>query len=193
MTSSTAATARSASRCAGSCSASSAGAPPDRVFLLAQLRTFGWSFNPLAVYYCWSTDGCALDAVVLEVTNTPWGERHWYVLDARDGNTTASVTKSMHVSPFLAMDVEYHVSWSVPGPNLRLAIEVVRDGTTVLGAGLALHRTALAPRTAVGVLLRYPLMPLRGSVAIYREALRLFLARVPFHRHPTRPLREVRA
>ena len=57
--------------------------PTGPVHLLAQLRTFGWLFNPLAVYYCWTADGRALDAVVLEVTNTPWGERHWYVLDAR--------------------------------------------------------------------------------------------------------------
>jgi DUF1365 family protein len=161
--------------------------PAGPVYLLAHLRTFGWVFNPLAVYYCWTTDGAALDAVVLEVTNTPWGERHWYVLDARDGRGQQTVAKAMHVSPFLAMDVDYLVTWNAPGEDLSLDIRVVRGGATIFTAALALHRTALVPRTAVGVLLRYPLMPLRGSLAIYRQAVALLVARVPVHRHPSRP------
>ena len=31
--------------------------PTGPVHLLAQLRTFGWLFNPLADYYCWTPDG----------------------------------------------------------------------------------------------------------------------------------------
>ncbi len=91
--------------------------PIGSVKVLAHLRTFGWLFNPLAVYYCWSPDGNGLDAVVLEVTNTPWGERHWYVFDARDGATSGTTAKAMHVSPFLPMDLEYRVTWTVPGSD----------------------------------------------------------------------------
>lgn len=167
--------------------------PGGPVFLLAHLRTFGWQFNPLAVYYCWHADGRRLDAVVLEVTNTPWGERHWYVLDARDGAGTRTTAKAMHVSPFLPMGVDYHVSWTVPGDHLRLEIEVARAGTVMFSAGLALRRRVLDRRRAAGVLVRHPLMPLRVSLAIYRRALGLFLARVPLYRHPSRQAREVSA
>jgi len=158
--------------------------PEGPVHLLAHVRTFGWLFNPLAVYYCWNREGRALDALILEVTNTPWNDRHCYVIDARNADGTQTVAKSMHVSPFLPMDLDYRVSWTTPGERLRLDIEVMRNGTTVFSAGLALRRSVLDRRRAVGVLLRHPVAPLRVSLAIYRRALALFLARVPLYRHP---------
>jgi len=163
--------------------------PTGSIFLLAHLRTFGWLANPLAVYYCWTPDGDALEAIVLEVTNTPWGERQWYVFDARDGRTTATTPKAMHVSPFLPMDLEYRVTWTDPRAALRLRIEVTRGGTPVFEADLALRRSVLDRRGALAVLARHPLMPLRVSAGIYRQALRLVLARIPVYRHPRRPRR----
>ena len=120
--------------------------PDGPVHLLAQLRTFGWLFNPLAVYYCWTPDGRALDAIVLEVTNTPWGERHWYVFDAQSNVTTTTTAKAMHVSPFLPMDVDYRITWTVPDDQLSLRIEVERDHTPVFDAELALRRTTHQPQ-----------------------------------------------
>ncbi len=167
--------------------------PVGSVYLLAHLRTFGWLFNPLTVYYCWSADGRALDALVLEVTNTPWGERHWYVIDARADTGAQVVSKAMHVSPFLPLDVDYRVSWTAPGDRLHLDIAVVRDGETIFTASLALARRTLDRRHALGVLLRHPMLPLRVSAAIYRQALSLFLTRVPVYRHPSRTAQEVHA
>lgn len=161
--------------------------PSGSIFLLAHLRTFGSLFNPLAVYYCWSPGRDTLDAVVLEVTNTPWGERHWYVFDARGGATSARTPKGMHVSPFLAMDVEYHVTWTTPGAALSLGIAVESTGRRIFDAHLALRRARLDRRSAIGFLARYPLLPRRSLLAIYCEALRLFARRVPLYRHPVRP------
>ncbi|MEP6625447.1 MAG: DUF1365 domain-containing protein [Acidimicrobiia bacterium] len=157
--------------------------PTGRVDLLAHLRTAGWLFNPLAVYYCWTPDGDALDALVLEVTNTPWGERHWYVIDATL-DSPVTTPKAMHVSPFLPMDLDYRISWTSPGPTLRLTIAVERAGTPVLTAGLDLHRVDLDSRHAVGLLVRHPLLPLRVTLGIRRQALVLFLRRVRRFRHP---------
>jgi DUF1365 family protein len=158
------------------------------VHLLAQLRTFGWLFNPLAVYYCWTPGGRELDAIVLEVTNTPWGQRHWYVLDARSNmTTTATTAKAMHVSPFLPMDVDYRISWTVPDAQLNLRIEVERDQTPVFDAELALHRTTMTRGRAVAVLARYPMLTLRVSAGIYAKAARLFARGFRVYRHPSRP------
>jgi DUF1365 family protein len=182
--------------------------PDGPVYLLAHLRTFGWSFNPVAVYYCWRADAPELDApeldapeldapeldaLVLEVTNTPWGERHWYVFDARNGVTTQTTPKEMHVSPFLPMDVDYRVSWTAPGERADLDVVVQRGGTTVFAAGLRLHRTVLDRRTAITILLRYPVLTLRVSMTIYRRALGLFVRRLPLYRHPARSVQEVGA
>jgi DUF1365 family protein len=158
--------------------------PAGRVTLLAHLRTFGWLFNPIVVYYCWSADGDGLDAIVLEVTNTPWGERHWYALDARDWNRSTTVAKAMHVSPFLPMDVDYRVTWTAPGDDLRLRIDVARAGKHIFDADLRLHRIPLDRRRAVTMPLRHLLMPLRVSIGIYREAAKLALRRARFFPHP---------
>ncbi len=89
---------------------------------------------------------------MLEVTNTPWGERHWYVCDAADGNADGNdrvtVAKAMHVSPFLPMDVDYRITWTVPGADLVLRVEVGRAGHTVFDVRLDLRREALDRRTA---------------------------------------------
>jgi hypothetical protein len=160
--------------------------PTGPVHLLGQLRTFGWLFNPLTVYYCWTPDGRTLDAIVLEVTNTPWRERHWYVLDAQAGVTTETTAKAMHVSPFLAADLDYRVTWTVPTADLNLRIEVERDHTPVFDAELAMRRTTISRGRAITVLARYPLLPLRVSAGIYAHAARLFARGVPVYRHPSR-------
>jgi uncharacterized protein len=159
--------------------------PSGRVCLLAQLRTFGWLFNPLAVYYCWDAEDDKLDAVVLEVTNTPWGERHWYVFDGQ-ATVPQTTAKAMHVSPFLPMDADYQVSWTTPGDDLHVEIRVGHGETVMFAAGLALRRSVLDRQRAATVLVRYPLAPMRVSVAIYRKALALFLRRVPLYPHPPR-------
>ena len=151
--------------------------PTGPVHLLAQLRTFGWLFNPLAVYYCWTPDGRALDAIVLEVTNTPWGERHWYVLDAQrqhDHHDNRQGDARLAVPPH-GRRLPDHLD----GPRRRAA--PAHRGRTrshaVFDAELALRRTTIDRRRAVTVLVRYPMLPLRVSAGIYAQAARLFAAR----------------
>ena len=49
------------------------------IYLLANLRYFGISMNPIACYYCFD-DAQRLQFLVAEVNNTPWNERHSYVM-----------------------------------------------------------------------------------------------------------------
>jgi uncharacterized protein len=65
--------------------------PAGPVRLLANLRYLGHSFNPVSFYFCFAEDGERLAAVLAEVTNTPWGERHSYLLDR--GEAGASSTR----------------------------------------------------------------------------------------------------
>ena len=62
------------------------------------------------------------EAVVAEVTNTPWGERHAYVLGVRgaDGAVRGRVDKVFHVSPFMAMDHEYELCLTPAGRALSV-------------------------------------------------------------------------
>ena len=70
--------------CATRSSATGAG-PTGPIRLLTQLRSFGHCFNPVSFYYCFDARRARCGALVAEVTNTPWGERHAYVLARRRG------------------------------------------------------------------------------------------------------------
>ncbi len=165
--------------------------PTGPVMLLANLRYFGVLMNPIACYYCYEADGTTLAAVVAEVTNTPWGEHHAYVLPAQQGSSLlhASFDKQMHVSPFNPMTMRYRWTSRAPQEHLGIHLENHMNGSRVFDATLSLRREPIN-RAALArlLLLRFPLISLKIAGAIYWEALRLFLKRVPFHAHPGAPL-----
>ena len=157
--------------------------PAGRIRMLTHLRTWGWLFNPITVYWCDADDGTP-DIVVLEVTNTPWGERTWYVVEAERGSGRGAVfPKALHVSPFLAMDLDYRFSSTAPteeaGSPLTVRLEVLDHGRKVFDADLSLRRRDLTTRSALGVLVRHPAQTMRISAAIHWQALRLWAERVP--------------
>ena len=161
--------------------------PQGPVRMLAHLRYLGHCFNPVAFYWCFAPDGERVEAIVAEVTNTPWGERHAYVAAAT--GTTEHVLesrheKALHVSPFMAMDLEYTWRVSTPGERVTVTIESRRAGELVFDAHLALRRRPLSGRALTRVLVRYPAMTLRVLGGIYAQALRLRLKGARWHPHP---------
>ena len=113
-------------------------APVGPIRLLTQLRTLGHCFNPVSFYYCFAPDGERLRAIVAEVTNTPWGERHAYVLE---GDGADAIAKAMHVSPFMGMGQRYSFRAPAPGRSLGVHIESKEHGERrVFDATLSLRR-----------------------------------------------------
>ena len=159
--------------------------PSGPVCMLGHLRTLGWCFNPVTFYWCFGSDGSAA-FLVAEITNTPWGERHSHVLDLRGGGGTRRhvFPKSFHVSPFLPMDLVYEWRVAPPGERLGVHMRCLREGRCVLEATLALRRRAWGAAALRRLLVRHAGMTWRVSLAIYVQALRLALKRVPFHAHP---------
>jgi DUF1365 family protein len=157
--------------------------PTGPIRMLTRLRTLGACFNPVTFYYCYEPDGETLDAIVAEITNTPWNERRAHVLDARRG-LRFRFPKDFHVSPFLPMDFEYDWRFSNPGRRLVVRMDNLRAGRSLFDATLALRRRELTPAGMLRALLRHPIMSLTALAAIYWQALRLMLRRAPFHPHP---------
>jgi DUF1365 family protein len=164
--------------------------PTGPIRMLSHLRTFGHCFNPVTFYYCYAADGTTAETIVAEITNTPWRERHAYVLpvDAATPGAAGShqfeFDKRFHVSPFMPMHQDYRWCFSVPGERLAVHMENSQGGAQVFDATLTLARREIGTASLAFALLRWPAATLRVLVAIYWQALRLRLKGVPFHAHP---------
>jgi uncharacterized protein len=154
-------------------------APDGPVRLLTALRSLRVRFNPVSFFYLFDAEE-RLGAVVAEVTNTPWGESHSYVLRHDGGKVVAGTSdKVLHVSPFMGMDQGYTWRATVPGPTLSVHIESAEAGERAFDATLGLRRIPLTRRS----LLRAT-APLGVLARIYGQALALKVKGVPVHAHP---------
>jgi hypothetical protein len=163
--------------------------PGGPIRLLTQLRQAGFRFDPVRFFYCFGADG-QLDAIVADVTNTPWNERHRYVLDARAaaggaGRHRFTSAKQLHVSPFLPMELEYGWTFTAPGERLAVRIETrPRGGAPTFDALLALRRREITGASLAFALARFPLLGAQVLASIYWQAFRLHRKRAPFFPHP---------
>ena len=163
--------------------------PDGPVRLLTNLRSFGHCFNPVSFYYCFDRPGERVEAVLAEVTNTPWGDRYAYALSHSNGGRVLSGRsgKALHVSPFMGMDHEYEWRVSVPGETLSVHIESHRAGARAFDATLNLARRELTSRSLASATARHPMNTLHVLARIYGQALRLKLGGVPVHPNPGAP------
>ena len=173
--------------------------PSGRVSILTHLAYFGYCFNPVSFYYCFDADGKKLEAIVAEITNTPWGERHRYVLTDQtpgmDGEWSPAhgrgrfvFQKQFHVSPFFPMDIKCTWVFSAPqkvfGSPLHVFMMNEREGKKVFEVNLDLHRAPISTINLLRAQLLYPFMTAMVLTGIYIQAGLLWVKRMPFFSHP---------
>jgi DUF1365 family protein len=178
--------------------------PTGPIRLLTGLRYLGHSFNPVSFYYCFDPSGRRVEAVVAEVENIPWGERHAYVLERGDREGTVLVEemeKNHHVSPLMGMEQTYSFRAGTPAERLQIHIEsrpreadapaasggtatAVAAAPKTFDATLSLRRRELSRPLMLGLLARYPANSLQTVAKIYAQAARLKLKGARYYPHP---------
>lgn len=164
--------------------------PGGPVRMLTQAGYFGYCYNPVSFYYCFDPSGERLEIIIAEINNTPWNERHAYVLPSTDSVSGTDdrlrfkFEKTFHVSPFMPMNVYYDWRFTVPGENLNIHMIDNIDNVKRFDATLTLKREEITPGRLNLMLAKYPLMTTKILSLIYFQALKLWIKRTPFYENP---------
>lgn len=150
------------------------------VLLLTIPPSVGYEQNPLSVYYCYDLQGSSrhLSKCIAEVTNTPWGERVYFVFDP----DSDLVAKPLHVSPFMDMLGNWSMKASEPGDNLFLTISVQHPKLGDFFTATLTAKQVSSGSSSPAIF--FWLMPQKVAVWIYWQALKLWWKNVKFIQHP---------
>ena len=171
--------------------------PRGPIRVLTHLRFFGHNFNPVTFYYVFDETDSHVETIVAEITNTPWKERHAYVLPVAGAQRAGgrafrfSFDKQFHVSPFMPMEMRYEWCFGVPGAGLHVHMENWRDGAAQFDATLNLRRQEMTAGSLARALIQFPLITVQVVTLIHWQALKLLWKRTPFHTHPSKRAAEL--
>lgn len=162
--------------------------PQGKIYLLTQLAALGYCFNPISLYFIFNENHPALDYLILEVSNTPWGETQHYVL-ASSADSTNNVyrftfKKELHVSPFMAMHYNYQCTLKLHEKKIILHMENHSNGKKDFDATLTLSAASQNARSIDKMVKKNCLITYKIVAAIYWQALKLWLKGISFYSHP---------
>jgi len=171
------------------------------VFLVTHLSYYGYCFNPVSFYYVIDPkNNNKTEAIVAEVSNTPWLEMHPYVLHhdsvdqvkVRQPQTTRTnyvFPKRFHVSPF--MEMSYNYDWNFEDWTeekswcITTAMKRVEDGALQFSATMRVAAQGLNPLVLAWQLARFPMFCMIIQIWIHYQAFLLFVKGITFQPHPT--------
>lgn len=173
--------------------------PQGAVRMLTNLRILGFCFNPVTFYYLFDSDEDKPSVILAQVNNTPWNERHCYVVpcDSRSDKTKSQFSKEFHVSPFNPLAMQYH--WVSTNPAEQLVVHMENHAAAItaseslensgesivchMDATLTLHKQGWSPALLQRILLLQPLNAIKVPFLIYWQALKLFFKGAPVYSH----------
>ena len=159
--------------------------PDGGIFLLTHLRYLGYGFNPVSFFYCFDAAD-RLQVVLAEVRNTFGGaHNYWLRPDPAARPFRAAAAKSLYVSPFMPVDLDYTFALTPPADRLVAHMETLAAGVVGFDATLSLERRPWDGIEIRRALLRHPVMTANVIAGIHWQALRLWWKGVPVVRRAT--------
>lgn len=152
-----------------------------KVIMLAQCRALGVYFSPINLYFCFNSDN-ECQWMLAEVSNTPWNERHYYLVDIASDKLT---DKAFHVSPFMPMEMKY--LWKVKPIGNKAFVHLENhpnSGEKVFDATMALTKQPLSSMNLTKQWLSLPFAVMKVLALIYWQALKIILQGIPFIPYP---------
>jgi DUF1365 family protein len=159
--------------------------------LLTHLRFWFYCFNPISIYYIFDAADRYVEMMVLEVSNTPWGERHCYIVtpDMNQGTLTQQnflLEKKLHVSPLLTMHYDYACNFIIKPDSLSVKMACLQGDEKHFAAFLNLQRQEINSRNLAAILWKFPFMTGKVIFLIYYQALIIWLKGAKFYTHPAK-------
>lgn len=156
----------------------------NQVWMLGQLTYMGSYFSPVNFYFIGLHN--EFHTLVAQVSNTPWGETHHYVvpLQADAGVSQYQHEKQFHVSPFMNLQQDYQWQVRFDGNTSVISITSIEDDQVVFSAALNLSKSTLNRKSVLRVITNNFGWMYSTKIRIYWQALKLFLKGVTFVSHP---------
>ncbi len=158
-----------------------------KVQLLCFPRLFGFTFNPISVWYCYDTED-NLRAVLYEVRNT-FGEWRGYLLPVAKDHKSRTVKqyceKAFYVSPLMDMNCQYHFTLHIPDEKLLVAIRETQENQRTLLAAQTGTALPFSSASLKKVLATHPLMFVKVVWGIHYHAIRMILKGGKFFTNPS--------
>jgi DUF1365 family protein len=159
-----------------------------KIFLLTNLRTLGYVFNPVSFYFCFDESGNPV-CVIPEVGNT-FGELKPYLLTGKQlqGKTFRQrITKHFYVSPFIDLDTAFDFQLCIPEEKLHIRIDDYQGEHKFLLTSLVGRKKPLTDAQMLQSFFRIPLVTLKVIGLIHYQATRLYLRKLAYHKKSDQP------
>lgn len=159
-----------------------------KIFLLTNMRTFGYVFNPVSFFYCYDKHGKP-NCVVVEVCNT-FMERKLYLLENNtfvDEKFSMQIPKLFYVSPYSALDTAFYFKLGLPDDKLNINIDDFNGNRRILISTLTGTKKKLSNTNLIFFSLKFPLITLKVIVLIHWQAMLLYFKKIPFVKKASNP------
>lgn len=172
------------------------------IYALTLPSYLGVAFNPVSFYWVYDEQQTTLKFIAAHITNTPWHERFLYCFNCAQSESAVSndhepvyrflLDKQFHVSPFMPMQLKYDWRFKLDQGHEQqknhshsaIHMQLKQHGQLVFDATMQFELKPLTTWQQHLFPITYPLQSIKIVWAIYWQALRLFIKRIPFFSHP---------